>query len=1292
VDAAAKLKALTDLGLRRLGIHDATVEMAAVQPGGDPEPLTVKGLNLVAHLGRSRIGLNADADHWAGAGLEATNLVLKGIGDDKGFRITRSNAVFNGGKLAANGAYVAEGGNVALKVHVQDLPLQSLSPELGIPKEWAVNGNVSGDVDIDATSGRLRRVDGTVSLARGFIQRSQAVFPWQRASARVNWQRTGITLRDINLQGNGIQLTGAATVGGKAEDAITIRPYSANGRIRATRAEAVASLAQLLTFSTPVPGPWSVADATVDFKANGIVGDLEKSAATGHVTANGLTLQVGSGRAPLVIRTVQSDVQRSSDRLVLRNFRGTADGMSAQGDLSIIPTHDKVAGTFTTQGKVDIQSLTTFRQQLPDAAFWKWIEPSAPGSRGELSFKASGPTAAPEKIAGTGAFRFRSFYASVPASANGPSWKVPIRDLTGAMRIADERLALSDVTLKSELFTAGANLVLSELAHDVDATGTIHMVSPRWRELPPLTGRLPKSLSGGVLFVDARLPAGPEQGGKPLTGAARLEGATYAVALRGKQITVPLQSAAASFRLEGERVTVPSYRVVSTHFTTSGSGATSQSPQNPARWLLHGAGKLSASNAGALFQALAGTSMVEGGKLAADYTFDAPSDRPAEVSISGKARLVDAQPVLPSGALPFSAGDARIKSLTGAFTHGNGTTRFSDLVWVAPRFQASANGTYQDGAVDARMQLSTRQWHEIAGELARTLPVSGGVLTVDAHVRGPLRSLKESPLEGSATLHGARLASDRNASVPVDGGLLDLKANVRGTLGRIAASDVNGTFKLQDVGLTPLRKGAKAVRIEHAGGAFARQGTRVLLSDLEAVIPGARLTGRGELTGVGTGKAAHSFTFQANGKALAGLLPAIAPLPGTATGGRFNGTLELSGTAVQRLAKLEGRAEVNDLQWTAPGQTVPLKVRSATAHVTRTGNRAVLDQVELRMDGGTASLSGEMVGLGGTAAPSHTLRARWSLDDASAWAGRFFPVPGTFTGGTFSGDALIQGTTAEPARTASGRFKLVDTGFMPPKQVLGGPVRPITVYTAGSTFTRANKQTKLNDLTMRTAVGNVTGTIVSSDRGIATIDARGEIEKLEALVDLWPGFKDRIRGGRGELTMGLRGPLRHPRQMAGSILIAGRDGALTVENVDELYAVQPFDELSLLLGLEPDGRVKVTSAKMRGPKANLDGKGLIRANGKLHIEGKAWLTQAYTKKLVKPKILWPIAKLVGYKQIKSAWELDGSLREAKLDLGITDSLLWKVAIKKRVPEPLRKIATGDAPVWSADPPTKVAGK
>ena len=41
---------------------------------------------------------------------------------------------------------------------------------------------------------------------------------------------------------------------------------------------------------------------------------------------------------------------------------------------------------------------------------------------------------------------------------------------------------------------------------------------------------------------------------------------------------------------------------------------------------------------------------------------------------------------------------------------------------------------------------------------------------------------------------------------------------------------------------------------------------------------------------------------------------------------------------------------------------------------------------------------------------------------------------------------------------------------------------------------------------------------------------------------------------------------------------------------------------------------------------------------------------------------------------------------ARLALGITKSLAWKMAIKNKVPEDMRKIALGQAPLWSTDAP------
>ncbi|MGV3722618.1 MAG: hypothetical protein ACO1SX_17065 [Actinomycetota bacterium] len=1292
-DAAATLRALSDLGLRKIGIHNSAVQLTAWDPSGDPRPVAVTGLDLVANLKGGDFKINGKAGRWSGGGFEASNLSLQADGDASGFRINRSGATFHGGRLDAQGTYVARGGKAALQVTVNDLPIQTLAPEIGIPEEWAVNGNISGIVEIDAVSGELERVDGSVNIARGFIQRSQAVLPWTRAQAKVDWRPDSVVLRGIDVQGNGISLTGDARINGDQDAPFAERPYSATGKLTATRAEAVASLAELLAFSEPVPGNWSVDQASVDFKAHGTVGNLADSAATGRFKAGGLKLPTPGSAAMLQINTVSGDVERGAERLQVRNIRASADGLVAQGDLVVTPERDGAPGSYSTKGKVDFTRLTTLRRQAPDAAFWQWIAPALPSSRGEITFQATGPTSTPEKVTGSGDFRFREFVATLPTGVGEERWNAPIREVRGSMALRNERLAVSDLTLRSDLFQGSGNLTLSGLSNRATPTGTVHLVSDRWQELPPLQARVPKSIAGGTLRIDARLPQGQPAVKNPISGKLTLTGATYRLNLKGKTTTLPLRSASASFEMLKDRVVVPDYQVRSAHFATTGSGSAALVPGS-SRWQLHGEGMLSAPDAGLLAATFADNQLIQGGKLNADYVVDAPSDRPADATVRAKVRLRDARPRLPETALPFSNDEARINSLTGTFNLAKGVTRFNDLIWKAPRFQAKADGAFAGGQLDSTFQLSTRQWREIAAKLAETLPVSGGVLTAEGRVRGPLATLAKAPVEGVITLRGARLASDRNASTPVEGGSVDLKADVRGTLERLADSAADGTFALRDIALPPLRKNARPVTVAYANGKFQRDGSRIVLRDLEASAPGARLTGAGELKGVGTGKASHEFAFQASGPSLAAILPAVAPVPGKATGGRFTGSLRISGTAAQRLASLNGQANVVDMEWTPPGQTIPLKIESMSARMSRTGESAVIDQARLKLAGGEASLVGAIKGLGTPAGARHSVRVTWRFEDASAWASRFLPIPGWFTGGTFTGNATIDGNAADPARAASGQFTVADTGFMPPKQFLGGPVRPIQVQSVGSPFTRSGGRTTLSALKLTSSVGNVAGTVSSDDKGNAALRVRGDIERLEALVDLWPGFKDRLRGGSGSLDLVLNGPLRAPRKMEGTALIAGRNGALTVESVDELYAVQPFDELSLSLQLYRDGRVDVKSARMRGPKANLDGKGTIQANNKLHIEGRAWFTEAFTKKLIKPKILWPLAKLIGKRQIKSAFELDGTLQQARLDLGITDSVLWGLAIKKRVPEPLRKIATGDAPIWSTDftPPAKVAAR
>jgi len=1281
VDAAETLRSLSRLGLRKVGLHDSRADVTTLLATGERQPVRADGLDLVVDLRREDFGYRARAAGWSGAGLDARDLVLRGSGDGKSLTVADGRAEFHGGRLGAKGTYVAENGDLAMQVQVTGLPLAGLGPQLGIPKEWDVKGTLTGAIDVTARTGEIRALQGGVAIARGSLTRSNTVFPWTNATARVDWRPDRILLKDIDVEGDQLRLKGSADVGGAPDTPFPQRPYQARGTVEASSSEAVSRLAQLMAFSTPVHGSWDLDHAAVSFQASGVAGALEKSLARGRFSAAGLMVRPTEKGEPLVVRTLEGDVERGPERLHVRNLRATADGLQAKGAATLVPAQPGRAGRFNAGGQIDLVNLNTFRKQAPQLPFWQWVEPATAASRGRLTFNVQGPTASPKQLVGSAGFRFQNFGASIPLGSAKQRWQVPMRELTGQARLAGGDLALSNVALRSDLFSGSGAATVSNLGQGGRTTGAFRMVSDRWAELEPLRGKLPAGLSGGRLVVDARLPEG--SGKAPLQGALDLRGATYRTTAGGRARTVQVQEANATFRLADGRLAVPAYRLVTPQFRTSGAGSGKQAAAGGA-WLLHAEGSLAASDAAELARWWSGSSPVTGGKLTARYVVDAPTSDPNRVALTARVRLTDAQPKLAAGALPFAPADTHINALTGVFHMEDGKVRFSDAVWQAPRFRAAGDGSYDGKNIAGAFRLSTPAWRNLAGELARSLPVSGGTLTVSGTVQGPADRLRDLPVDGTLALRGARLESDRNASLPVEGGSLDLTARVRGPLTRLVGADVDGSFTLRDLGLPALRPGAARVRIENARGRFNRTGSRVSLTDLVASAPGARLTGSGELRGVGTGAASHAFRLEAAGPALAGLLPAFAPVPGKASGGRFTGSLTVSGTAAQPTQRAEGRAEVRNAAWTPPGQTVAMKIHSATAHFVRTGSQATLDNVELRVQGGEATLSGTVQGLGTPGGPRHSLRLAWRLEDASAWASRLLPIPGWFTGGTFTGKAQISGVNRDPAQNASGTFQVTDAGFMPPQRFLGGPVKPIGVRWAKGVFSRANGKTAMNDLDLNTSVGMATGRVVSDDRGIADLTARADIRKLEALVDLWPGFANRLRGGRGELVLALRGPLRRPRELAGTVDIIGRDGVLTVENVDELYATQPFDEFSTRLLLSSGGGVRLDSVKLRGPRANLDGQGTVTADGRVQAKGKAWFSEAYTKQLIKPKFLRPLARLVGIKRIKSDYKVSGTLQEARLDMDITRSLLWKTVIKKKVPEPLRNIATGDAPIWSGD--------
>ncbi|HEU4753050.1 MAG TPA: AsmA-like C-terminal region-containing protein, partial [Armatimonadota bacterium] len=733
VDLARQFQALSDLGLRRVGLENSQVDVTTILASGARQEVTTAGVDFLAELKGDRFSYRLRADQWSGLGLMAQNLRLAGDASSGGLTIRQSSVQFRGGRLLASGQFVASEGTVGLQVRVRDLPLSELAAQFDIPKEWAVGGKLTGAIDLNATSGALRRVQGRLAVAPGSVSHSRATLPWRTATADLVWTPEHASLRNIDVQGDGIRLRGAADARGRPGLPLARRPFQAIARVDATNTENVAALAQLLTFRTPVPGRWNVGNARIDFDATGIVGDLRSAHAIGHFQAKGAALQLRPAGTALVLNSVEGDLDRQEDRLEIRNLRASAEGLTAHGNATIVPAAGSRSGRFAVNGQVDLTNWLTLRQQLPQLPLWQYVAPATSRSTGRLTLAVAGPTQAPERATGSGGFRFREFAASVPLGTGSQRWRVPVRELTGRLRLANNRLAVREIALRSDLFTGSGAVTAADVTGSPHLAGEFRMVSDRWAELPPVRDRVPKGLSGGRLMLALQLPEGAGTSPAPLEGALELRGATYRALLSGKQHTLPLQVASADFRYLDGRVRVPDYKLVTPFFRTSGSANARQAGGG---WRVQATGRLDSGDAGALLRWGAGPEVLHGGTLTASYTASVPPAGIDAVSVSGRAKLVNARPALPPGTLPFAPEELAIQALTGAFTYQDGALRFQDAEWRGRRFRAAGDGTLARGRLAGQFSLTTGEWKTIAGDLARTLPVEGGQLTVHARVNG----------------------------------------------------------------------------------------------------------------------------------------------------------------------------------------------------------------------------------------------------------------------------------------------------------------------------------------------------------------------------------------------------------------------------------------------------------------------------------------------------------------------------------------------------------------------------
>lgn len=452
---------LSRAGVERMGLRGASLNV--VKPGGRVvwAAQRVEG-DIYPGAGRFRYRARVGRLDTPQASLVAVRLA--GSGDARALRLDEGKAGYGGGQFEARGSLDSAGGGLAATVRVRDLSLAGLAPQLGVPKEWAVAGRLTGEVTLDALNNSLRRIDGLVSVSRGSLSHAGSRFPWDTARTHVHWTPAGTVLENVRVTGPGLSLAGAARVATPAGEPLTRGRFTASGELRAVRSTAVAAMSEVLAFRKIMGGRWTADTASVRFKADGTVGDLANASAAGDLSIGTLRFRPDPRGDQILINSVAAKLERTAGRLHLSSIRAQTHGLSLTGEATVTADAPGKPGAFTAEGIADVRELRLLRRAVPKAALWKWIPVASETAGGRVTFRLGGPTAADALVSGAGLwsdgrFEVRDFRLSARTPLPGGGvFLIPVNTARGVFRHRDRRFEATELQIDARTFDATGNM------------------------------------------------------------------------------------------------------------------------------------------------------------------------------------------------------------------------------------------------------------------------------------------------------------------------------------------------------------------------------------------------------------------------------------------------------------------------------------------------------------------------------------------------------------------------------------------------------------------------------------------------------------------------------------------------------------------------------------------------------------------------------------------------------------------------------------------------------------------
>jgi hypothetical protein len=1035
-----QLMTLGGSGVGRLAVRDASVRVLGA--GSAPDEWTAVDLTGSVSLTADQFGYDGRMKSLEGHGARFTSLRLAGTGNADLLHLTRGSAAYREGRFDVSGTFTTVEHVADLVVKVRRMPLSSIGRELGIPAEWAMQGTMTGEVHVDALGHGIRKVTGTLNVQRGSVTHDGGQLPWKSAVAQVDWTPERARLADVEIVGNGMRLTGEGTITNQPGAPLTAGRLLVAGRLTADTPAAFREAARFLAVDTLPGTAWQADSAAVDFRATGIVGNLDQAQATGRLTVSGLELRQRPDSKPVIISRLEADLFRSGDEVALRNLVARTEDLRLAGHVTLTDRPGNQPAFLRAEASVEVNDLASLKTALPGAQIWNWIPVASADASARLELRMAGPLGDLRSWSSDGEFAAQNFRLSTAAPLpNDVMFFIPVEAATGAFTYAGQRLQIQGLNLETSNFDAGGDVSLDFRTGEPVLAAQLKVSTDDWRGLPAMPQGALSELQDGHLEGELQLE-GPYNrlALAPVTGSFRLTDATYTP--RGENtLPLPIDALTARFHWEQRVLHLPSLSVESPLLMADATGQIA--PENEDyRVVLDINGRM--PDAGGFLDRFALDQAMRGGQAETRVNLRALVDDFENATVTG---VVSARDFVLAQSIPsLQRDELEVNTLDADFSMSNGQWDFKSLALNSPGLSLALNGQVSYHNMDAHLRLVTDRW---AGPVE--LPVVGGTLALDGRASGDPNLFESLSFTGSVQLDGAE-ASWRTADAAVLGGTLQADVTGAGLLANWQDWLQSGALRLTN---SQARLPNDELRtIERFSGSLARRGDQLILDEVEFLSPGVNLAGGGRWDAGG-----HSLdlTARVTDPTLLALVGVNLPEGVTAEAYQYAGTL--AGNAQDGAALAEGRLTLTNGRLALEGMPVQ-EFDHLQTDLRWADGRLALPAFSARGPAGVISGSGDWAATRHAFTLDATLRdpARLGIEMPDGLRAALYHLAGTFSG-----------TPADTIAEADLRMTLTDATL----EVEGFPAQHLNRLSAAGRY--ADGRLDLRDLVATNGDGTLTG-------------------------------------------------------------------------------------------------------------------------------------------------------------------------------------------------------------------------